>query len=209
MNKIEKSIVDGLNNVTSRKGNWKLFASRKVSASMKLNEKESKVYNALSEYLLDNDTSICVLPTTKFTTMLLDWTNEKLIELPSVLVDIKTLEKCLKYYWLENHLKLHRYFAIAMNENDDKLYIVSVCCESGIYQLKDTSDKTSENASENDDENATNENDTMSKIAKHISDIVRLSKDFATSDKLEIVNQLSSMLKVDVKSTSVKVAKRA
>ena len=201
MNKIEKSIVDGLNGITSRSGNWKLFANRKVSESMKLSEKETKVYNALVDFLTDKDTTISVLPSSRFTAMLIDWSNEKLIELPSALVDIKTLEKCLKYYFLQNHLTLNRYFCLAMNNSDEKIYIVSVCRESGIYQIKESaSSDTSEESSEVVD----SDNSTMGKISGHISDIVRLSKDMTTEEKIDIVKTLEKLLEVKATTTVIK-----
>lgn len=207
MNKIEKSILDSLNGVTSRTCDWKLFASRKVSSTMKLTDKENKVYNALCEFLSEKDTSISVLPCNKFITMLVDWTNDKLIENITSLVDIKTIEKCLKFYFLNNHLQLHRYFALSMNSKDDKIYIVSVCRESGIYQIKENT--TSENEVENTSENDTSENDNMSKIAKHISDIVRLSKDFSNVDKVDIVKTLEKMLEVNATVNVTKKTKTA
>lgn len=208
MNKIEKSILDSLNGVTSRACDWKLFSSRKVNSTMELkSDKEKKLYNALCEYLADKDTTISVLPCNKFSTMFVDWCNDKLIENISVIVDVKLLEKCLKYYFLENHLQLNRYFAIAMNSKDDKLYIVSVCRESGIYQIKENT--TSENEVENTSEVDTSENNTMSKIAKHISDIVRLSKDFSNVEKIDIVKTLEKMLEVNATVNVTKKTKSA
>ena len=210
MNKIEKSIIDSLNGVTSRKCDWKLFSSRKVNSTMELkSDKEKKLYNTLCEFLTDKDTTISVLPCNKFSTMFVDWCNDKLIENVSVIVDVKLLEKCLKYYFLENHLQLNRYFAIAMNSNDDKLYIVSVCRESGIYQIKE-SDKSCNPGEEDNSENEdTSENDNMSKIAKHISDIVRLSKDFSNVDKIDIVKTLEKMLEVNATINVTKKTKTA
>ena len=207
MNKIEKSIIDGLNGVTSRVTDWKLFSSRKVNSNMELkSDKEKKLYNALCEYLADKDNTISVLPCNKFSTMFIDWCNDKLIENISVIVDIKLLEKCLKYYFLENHLQLNRYFAIAMNSKDDKLYIVSVCRESGIYQIKEnaTSDTSLENDISDDVDNI-NDNSNMSKISKHIADIVRLSADMSTTDKIDIVKTLEKMLEVNA---TVNVSKK-
>lgn len=211
MNKIEKSIVDSLNGVTSRTCDWKLFSSRKVNSTMELkSDKEKKLYNALCEFLTDKDTTISVLPCNKFSTMFVDWCNDKLIENINVIVDIKLLEKCLKYYFLENHLELNRYFAIAMNSNDDKLYIVSVCRESGIYQIKEntTSDTSLENDT-SDDIDTTSDNSNMAKISKHIADIVRLSKDFSNVDKIDIIKTLEKMLEVNATVNVTKKTKTA
>ena len=204
MNKIEKSIIDSLNGVTCRNGNWKLFASRKVSSNMKLNDKEIKVYNALCEFLSDKDTTISVLPTSKFTTMLVDWTNEKLIENLSTLVDIKTLEKCLKFYFLNNHLSLNRYFCLSVNNTDDKLYIVSVCRESGIYQIKENVTTDSDTV-----ESDTTENNDLQKIAKYLNDIARLAKDFSNTDKIEVIKNLEKLLNVNATVSVIKAIKQA
>lgn len=210
MNKIEKSIIDSLNGVTSRTCDWKLFASRKVSSTMKLTDRENKVYNALCEFLSEKDTSISVLPCNKFITMLVDWGNDKLIENMSTLVDIKTIEKCLKFYFLNNHLQLHRYFALSMNSKDEKIYIVSVCRESGIYQIKEntTSDTSLENDT-SDDIDTTSDNSNMSKISKHIADIVRLSKDFSNVEKIDIVKTLEKLLEVNATVNVTKKTKTA
>lgn len=210
MNKIEKSILDSLNGVTSRTCDWKLFSSRKVNSTMELkSDKEKKLYNALCEYLADKDTTISVLPCNKFSTMFIDWCNDKLIENINVIVDVKLLEKCLKYYFLENHLQLNRYFAIAMNSKDDKLYIVSVCRESGIYQIKENT--TSDTSLENDtsDDIDTSDNSNMAKISKHIADIVRLSADMSTTDKIDIVKTLEKMLEVNATVNVTKKTKSA
>ena len=210
MNKIEKSILDSLNGVTSRTCDWKLFSSRKVNSTMELkSDKEKKLYNALCEYLADKDTTISVLPCNKFSTMFIDWCNDKLIENINVIVDVKLLEKCLKYYFLENHLQLNRYFAIAMNSKDDKLYIVSVCRESVIYQFKENT--TSDTSLENDtsDDIDTSDNSNMAKISKHIADIVRLSADMSTTDKIDIVKTLEKMLEVNATVNVTKKTKSA
>jgi hypothetical protein len=142
--------------------------------------------------------------------MFVDWCNDKLIENVSVIVDVKLLEKCLKYYFLEHHLELNRYFAIAMNSKDDKLYIVSVCRESGIYQIKENaaSDTSLENDT-SDDLDTTSDNSNMAKISKHIADIVRLSADFSTTDKIDIVKTLEKMLEVNATTSVVKKSKLA
>ena len=195
MNKIEKSIVNGLNGVTSSNGAWKLFSSRNVNSNMELkNEKEKKLYSALCEFLSDKDTSISVLPCNKFTTMFIDWSNEKLIELPSVLVDVKMIEKCLKFYFLENHLTLNRYFCLCMHENDDKVYITSVCRESAIYRIKEVESKETE---ETEEESATTEEgNTLLKIATLLNSVYALSKDLDNTTKKSIVDDFIKSMKV-------------
>lgn len=188
MNKIELSIINGLNASNGVHGNWKLFANRKVSNTMKLNEKETKVYNALECFLTENALVTTVLPITKFTTMFVDFSNEKLIELPSVLVDVKTIEKCLKFYFLNNHLNLNRYFCLCMNENDDKIYIASVCRESGIYVISEKK-ASDENDDDNTTENENNDAEILLKISTLLNSVYSLAKDLDDNTKENITKE--------------------
>lgn len=193
MNKIEKSIVDSLNGVTSHKGNWKLFSSRCVNSNMELkSEKEKKLYNVLSEFLSDKDININVLPIAKFKTMFVDWSNEKTIESINTLVTESNIEKCLKKYFLENHLKLNRYFALAMSEKDtNNIYIVSVCRESGIYQIKE---KTEKEESENENLKKPEDNETLLKIATLLNSVYALSKDLDNETKKNIITEFNNAM---------------
>ena len=194
MNKIEKSIVDSLNGVTSRNGNWKLFSSRYVSSTMELkSDKDKKLYNAISEFLSDKDNTISVLPIKQFKSMFIDFSNDKLIESIGKIITEKDIEKALKYYFLENHLKLNRYFALAMSEKDtNNVYIVSVCRESGIYQIKE---KT-----ENDDEKTEND-DVLLKIATLLNSVYALSKDLDNETKKTIVAEFNNAMAIKEKAT--------
>lgn len=214
MNAIEKSIIDGLNGVTSRKGIWKLFSSRYVSSTMELKtEKDKALYSAISEFLSDKDTTITTLPIKKFKSMFIDFSNDKLIESIGKIVTEKDIEKALKFYFKENHLKLNRYFCLAMNSKDkDNVYIVSVCRESGIYKFRE-SELTSGNESENEEDTSDikkmgldSSNSDMVKIAGHITDIARLSKDFNKADKIDIIKALEKMLEVNA---TVNVSKKS
>lgn len=196
LNAMEQSIVDGLNGITSSNGAWKLFSTRYVKSNFELkSDKEKKLYSAIVEFLSDKDTSISVLPCNKFTTLFIDWSNEKLIELPGILVDVKMIEKCLKYYWLKNHLTLNRYFALAMKENDDKVYIVSVCRESAIYQLKESAE-TSADDSDSENSETSEETKNLLKINSLLNSVASLAKSFDNDTKKEIVNSLASLLNV-------------
>ena len=204
MNKIEKSIIDSLNNVTSKKCDWKLFSTRYVKNDMNLNDRELKVYNSLSEFLAGKDTTITTIPAARFISMFIDWNNSKLIELPSVLVDIKTIEKCLKYYFLKNHLELYRYFCLSMNKKENVLYIVSVCRESGIYQIKENA------AANNETENAAAaDNSNISKISGHVSNIATLAANMTASEKIEIIKNLEKLLNVNATTTIIKKNKKS
>lgn len=195
LNAMEQSIVDGLNGITSSNGAWKLFSTRYVKSDFELkSDKEKKLYSAIVEFLTDADNTVSVLPCAKFTTLFVNWSNEKLIELPGILVDAKMIEKCLKYYWLKNHLTLNRYFALAMKKNDDKVYIVSVCRESAIYQLKESAETS---ADDSDGENpGVADTDDLLKINTLLNSISSLAKSFDNDTKKEIVNSLASLLNV-------------
>ena len=198
MNKIEKSIIDSLNGVTSRKGNWKLFSSRYVSSKMELKtEKDKTIYSELCNFLSNEDNTISVLPIKSFKTMFIDFSDEKVIESIGKIVTEKDIEKALKYYFLENHLTLNRYFCLAMNENDDSnVYITSVCRESGIYKIKEN--ELPSNSENEDNENVENsDNSVMVKITKHLNDIARLAKEFDNADKVDIVKTLEKLLEVN------------
>ena len=194
MNKIEKSIVDSLNGVTSRSGNWKLFSSRYVSSNMELkSDKDKKLYNAISEFLSDKDSTISVLPIKQFKSMFIDFSNDKLIENIGKIITEKDIEKALKYYFLENHLKLNRYFALAMNEKDtNNVYIVSVCRESGIYQIKDKTES---------DDDKTENNDVLLKIATLLNSVYALSKDLDNETKKTIVAEFNNAMAIKEKAT--------
>lgn len=202
MNKIETSIINGLNGVTNKKCEWKLFSSRYVNSTMELKtDKEKKLYTAIEKYLFDRDTSITVLPIKSFITMFVKWDNGKLIENVSTLVTVKDIEKCLKYYYLKNHLTLNRYFCLTVNSSSDNtVFITSVCRESGIYSIKEKNDTT---------ENDTTENkDTMDKIADMINNINLLCRGMSIDDKKQVVSMLekSLNLKVNKVKKSVKSA---
>lgn len=211
MNKIEKSIVDGLNNVTSRNGNWKLFSSRFVNPNMELkSDRERQLYQVISNYLDDNKNNINILPIDRFTTQFVKWDNGKVLESINTLVTVKEIEKCLKFYFLENHLELNRYFALSVNncESDNNVYIVSVCRESGIYQIKE---KTSENktTSENDASEVDEVTNNLLKISTLINSIASLSIGLDNDTKKSIINELASKLEVSSMATASKVTKIA
>ena len=211
MNKIEKSIVDGLNNVTSRSGNWKLFSSRFVNPNMELkSDRERQLYQVISNYLDDNKNNINILPIDRFTTQFVKWDNGKVLESINTLVTVKDIEKCLKFYFLENHLELNRYFALSVNncDSDNNVYIVSVCRESGIYQIKE---KTSENktTSENDASEVDEVTNNLLKISTLINSIASLSTGLDNDTKKSIINELASKLEVSSMATASKVTKIA
>lgn len=211
MNKIEKSIVDGLNNVTSRNGNWKLFSSRFVNSDMELkSDRERQLYQVISNYLNDNKNNINILPIDRFTTQFVKWDNGKVLESINTLVTVKEVEKCLKFYFLENHLELNRYFALSVNncESDNNVYIVSVCRESGIYKIKE---KTSENktTSENDTSEVDEVTNNLLKISTLINSIASLSTGLDNDTKKSIINELASKLEVSSMATASKVTKIA
>lgn len=211
MNKIEKSIIDGLNNVTNRNGNWKLFSSRYVNSNMELkSDREKSLYQVVSNYLNENRDTINVLPIDRFTTQFVKWDNGKVLESINTLVTVKEIEKCLKFYFLENHLELNRYFALSVNncENDNNVYIVSVCRESGIYQIKE---KTSENktTSENDTSEVDEVTNNLLKISTLINSIASLSSGLDNDTKKSIVTELTNKLEVSSMATASKVTKIA
>lgn len=205
MNKIEKSIVDSLNGVTNKVTNWKLFTSRYVSSEFELKtDKEKKFYSVLCDFLRDKDTTITMLPISKFTTMFIDWNNEKVIENVSSLIDIKLIEKCLKMYFLEFHLELNRYFCLASNnsENDNNIYIVSVCRESGIYQIKDKTEKSG--TAEND-----NQALLLAKISNLLNSVVSLSSELDNTIKTDIVKSFSDLMLPSANTENVQLVKNA
>lgn len=209
MNKIEKSIIDGLNNVTSRNGNWKLFSNRYVSSTMKLkSDREKQLYQVVSNFLNENKDTINVLPIDGFTTQFVKWDNGKVLESINTLVTVKEVERCLKMYFLNNHLNLNRYFAIAVNncENDNNVYIVSVCRESGIYQIKE---KTSENktTSENDNSEVDEITANLLKISTLINSVASLASSLDNDTKKSIVAELAEKLNVSTMATASKVQK--
>ena len=205
MNKIEKRIIDSLNGITSRNCNWKLFSSRYVNSEFELKtEKEKKFYSVLCDFLRDKDTTITMLPISKFTTMFIDWNNEKVIENISTLIDIKLIEKCLKMYFLEFHLELNRYFCLASNnsENDNNIYIVSVCRESGIYQIKDKTEKS--DTTENNDQAV-----LLAKISNLLNSVVSMSTELDNSIKSDIVKSFSNLMLASENKEVDKLVKNA
>jgi len=84
------------------------------------------------------------------------------------------------------------------------LYIVSVCRESGIYQIKENVTTDSDTV-----ESDTTENNDLQKIAKYLNDIARLAKDFSNTDKIEVIKNLEKLLNVNATVSVIKAIKQA
>ena len=107
---------------------------------------------------------------------------------------VKLIEKCLKFYFLENHLTLNRYFCLCMHEGDEKVYITSVCRESAIYRIKEVESKETEETEE--ESAATEEGNTLLKIATLLNSVYALSKDLDNVTKKSIVDDFIKSMKV-------------
>ena len=221
MNKIEKALLNSLGDFSNSGKSWKLLTSNSVvKQSLELTDREDKIKSALYD-IINSNGRFCggmSYSVKKINNLFIAWDNGKVLEKISVLPTPKELEKCCKSIFLDvlTNPDCIAYPVICINP-DNALMVMGISKNVGVYTVKNEEVKkssssaeaadTTEETTENTTEEEKTEETTYSKIASLITSIASLSVDFSTSEKMDIVNNLATLLKVDLNSTALVTVK--